>query len=110
MSRGGVAAERFYLWLRRSRVHLALAPYKGHTSSLRTYGEGSHADAAPGATRNYFSKGRGHTGPSERRHVMTMFFEGLLIGLGVGFGCGYGVRARISRRRRAEYRRRNPER
>jgi hypothetical protein len=34
----------------------------------------------------------------------------LLIGFLIGFVCGYGVRARISGRRREEYRKRHPER
>jgi hypothetical protein len=34
----------------------------------------------------------------------------LLIAFLIGFVCGYGVRARISRRQRAEYRKRHPER
>ena len=34
----------------------------------------------------------------------------VLVALLIGFICGYGVRELISRRRRAEYRRRHPER
>ena len=41
---------------------------------------------------------------------MIIVAAALLIGFLIGFCCGYGVRARISRRRRDEYRRRHPER
>jgi hypothetical protein len=34
----------------------------------------------------------------------------VLVALLIGFICGYGVRELIARRRRAEYRRRHPER
>jgi hypothetical protein len=60
------AADRIYLWLQCSSVDLALAPCEGHTTSLRTYGGGSHAVAQAGATRDYFPRGRQHTGPSRR--------------------------------------------
>jgi hypothetical protein len=41
---------------------------------------------------------------------MIIFVAALRIGSLIGFLCGYGVRARISRRRRAKYRKRHPER
>jgi hypothetical protein len=41
---------------------------------------------------------------------MIIVAAALLIGFLIGSMCGYGVRARISRRRRAEYRKRHPER
>jgi hypothetical protein len=41
---------------------------------------------------------------------MIIVAAALLIGFLIGFVCGYAVRARISRRRRGEYRKRHPER
>jgi hypothetical protein len=102
---GVLLLNRIYLWLRRSRVDLALAAYEGQTTVLRTYGGGSHAGAEAGATRNCVPKGRWHTGLSGRRSVMTT-----VAALLIGFVCGYGVRELISRRRREEYRRRHPDR
>jgi hypothetical protein len=42
--------------------------------------------------------------------AMIIVAIALLIGFLIGFGSGYGVRARSSRRRRSEYRKRHPER
>ena len=42
--------------------------------------------------------------------VLIIVAAALLIGFLIGFVCGYGVRARISRRRREEYRKQHPER
>jgi hypothetical protein len=41
---------------------------------------------------------------------MIIVAAALLIVFLSGFVCGYGVRARLSRRRRSEYRKRHPER
>jgi hypothetical protein len=42
--------------------------------------------------------------------LMMIVAAALLIGSLIGFVGGYGARARISRRRREEYRKRHPER